>query len=171
MRLLQAGLFAVGLAAPCGVVAQTVPTATEESLRVKCKQMADEKAKSMTEHPMTYAEGASVGLKPADVAEINNKIVQRMVNVTMSNHASNYDAKTKRCYIEIVKQWRYGRQFEFEAYARQVYDAQTDDLLSFAKIEKGKKVGLVFDPEHRRTADLGFDDASAYMDEKMRGRR
>ena len=170
MRLLQAVLFAVGLVAPCGVVAQTAPTATEESLRVKCKQMADEKAESMTEHPMTYAEGASVGLKPADVAEINKQIVQRMVNVTMSNHASNYDAKTNRCYIEIVKQWRYGRRFEFEAHNRQVYDAQTNDLLSFAKIENGNKVGLVFDPEHRRTADLGFDDANAYMDEKMRRR-
>ena len=170
MRLLQAVLFAVGLVAPCGIVAQTAPTATEDSLRVKCKQMADEKAESMTEHPMTYAEGASAGLNPGDVAEINKQIVQRMVNVTMSNHASNYDAKTSRCYIEIVKQWRYGRQFEFKAYNRQVYDAQTDDLLSFAKIEKGNKVGLVFDPKHRRTADLGFDDANAYMDEKMRRR-
>ena len=170
MQSVRAVLFGVGVAAFCNhAIAQTAPTGTEEQ-RIKCKQMADEKAKSMTEHPMTYAEGASVGLKPADVAEINKQIVQRMVNVTMSNHASNYDAKTNRCYIEIVKQWRYGRQFEFKAYNRQVYDAQTDDLLSFAKIEKGNKVGLVFDPEHRRTADLGFDDANAYMDEKMRRR-
>jgi hypothetical protein len=74
----------------------------------------------MAEHPMTDAEGASVGLKPADVAAMNKEIEQRMANVTMSNHASNYDAKTNRCYIEIVKQWRYGRQFELEAYTREL---------------------------------------------------
>jgi hypothetical protein len=45
-------------------------------------------------------------------------------------------------------------------------------MLSFAKIEKGKKVGMVFDHEHKSATDnnLGFDDANAYMGEKMRRR-
>jgi hypothetical protein len=31
-------------------------------------------------------------------------------------------------------------------------------------------VGIVYDPEHKRTADnnLGFDDTNAHTDEKMR---
>jgi hypothetical protein len=175
MRLVHAALFAVGIAALSNhAVAQTPPTATEEfNLRIKCKQMADEKADSMTERPLTNAEGASIGLKPADLAAMNKQVEQRMANVIMYNHASNYDAKTNRCYIEVVKQWRYGRQFEFEMHSRQVYDAQTDDLLAFTRIDKGEKGGLVFDPEHRSTADnnFGFDDANTYMDEKMRARR
>jgi hypothetical protein len=116
VRLLQAVLFGVGLAFPYAVIAQTAPTATEEFKRIKCKQMADEKAESMTERLMTDAKGASVGLKPADVALMNEQIELRMANVITSSHASNYDPKGNRCYIEIVKQWRDGRDFESEQY-------------------------------------------------------
>jgi hypothetical protein len=100
---------------------------------------------------------------------MNKQIEQRLANVSLYTHASNYDAKTNRCYIEIVKQWKYGQHFEFEQHIRQVYDAQTDDLLSFAQVKQGEKMGMVFDPEHKKAADnnLGFDDANAYMDEKM----
>jgi hypothetical protein len=175
MRLVQAVLLGVGLAALCShVVAQTPPTATEEfNLRIKCKQMADEKAESMTERPITDAEGASLGMKPADVAFMNKQIEQRRANVIMSSHASNYDPKTNHCYIEIIIHKRFGKNFEIEVKHRQVYDAQTDDLLSFTKIENGQKVGIVFDHDHRTTTNdnLGYDDANAYMDEKMRARR
>jgi hypothetical protein len=174
-RSVRAVFFVVGVAAFSNhAIAQTAPTATEEfNLRIKCKQMADEKADSMTERPMTDADGASVGLSAADVAFLNQQMQQRWANVSMYNHASNYDPKSNRCYIEIVKQWKYGQHFEFEQYNRQVYDVQTDDLLSFAQINKGVKMGMVFDPEHRKTVDnnLGFDDANAYIDEKMRVRR
>jgi hypothetical protein len=137
VRLLQAVLFGVGLAFPCGVIAQTAPTATEELFKqIKCKQMADEKAESMSERPMTDAKGASVGLKPADVAIMNKQIELRMANIIMSSHASNYDPKSSRCYIEIVNQWRDGRDFEFEQYIRQVYDGQTNNLLGYARINQ-----------------------------------
>jgi hypothetical protein len=172
---MRAFLFGVGVAALCNhAIAQTAPTATEEfNLRIKCKQMADEKADSMTEHPLTNAEGASAGWTPTDVAILNKQIEQRLANVIMSSHDSNYDAKTNRCYIEIIAQWKYGQHFEFEQYMRQIFDGQTDDLLSFAQIKNGKKVGMVFDPDHKVTVDsnLGFDDADAYIDEKMRARR
>jgi hypothetical protein len=135
--------------------------------------MADEKAESMTERPLTNAEGASIGLKPADVASMNTRMEQRSANVIMSGHASNYDANHNRCYIEIVDHRRVGRNYESERQSRQVYDAQTDDLLSFAKIENGKKVGMVFDAEHVTTmgSNLGWDDANSYMDDKMRAKR
>jgi hypothetical protein len=174
MRLLQAVLFGVGLAFPCGAIAQPTPTATEEfNLRIKCKQMADEKAESMTERPLTNAEGASLGLKPADVAFMNKQVELRMANVIMSSHASNYDPKRKRCYVEIVKQWKDGHNFDFEQYVREIYDGQTNDLLGYVRINMGVKIGVVYDPEHQRAPEnnLGFDDANAYMDEKMRTRR
>ena len=45
----------------CGAgLAQTPPTATEAfNLRIKCKQMADEKANSMRMRPMTVEDGAN----------------------------------------------------------------------------------------------------------------
>jgi hypothetical protein len=144
MRLLQAILFGVGLAFPCVVVAQTAPTATEEfNLRIKCKQMADKKAENMEEGDRLLTDTKRI----------------------FESHASNYDPKSNRCYIEIIQQRRYG---EFEKYTRQVYDAQTDDLLSNAEINKGEKFGIVY-AEHKPTVDNnhGFDDANAYMDEKM----
>jgi hypothetical protein len=175
MRPFRAAVFgATILACWNPSVAQTPPTATEEfNLRIKCKQMADEKAESMMERPMTAAEGASMGLKPADVAAMNRLTEQRLANVIMSSHSSNYDAKQNRCYIEIVDHRRAGRNFEIDVQVRGVYDGQTDDMLSFAKIENGKKVGMVFDPEHTSTmgTNLGWDDANSYMDEKMRAKR
>jgi hypothetical protein len=175
MRSARAVLFGVGIAAfTTHTFAQTPPTANKEfNLRIKCKQMADEKAESMEERLLTDAKGASLGLKPADVAAMNKQIEQRRANVVVSSHASNYDLKTNRCYIEIIKQWKYGQHSEFERYTREVYDAQTDKLLAYAYINGGQMVGIVYDPEHERAADnnLGFDDTNAYMDEKMRARR
>jgi hypothetical protein len=153
--------------------AQTPPTATEAfNLRIRCKEMADAKAESMTMRPLSIEDGAASGLKQADVAALN-KINAENTKVLLAAHASNYDVKNNRCYIEIIDHRKVGRRKETEIEQRQVYDAQTDDLLSFAKIENGKKVGMVFDAEHVVTtnSNLGWDDANTYMDEKMRAKR
>jgi hypothetical protein len=168
-------LLTVGLLACAGANcnAQTPPTATEEfNLRIKCRQMADEKAESMAWHPWTVQDGASIGFKPADVAAMNRSHEQT-TEVLLSAHSSNYDVKSNRCYIEIIDNRKVGQHKETEIDMRQVYDAQTDDLLSFAQTKNGEKVGLVFDPEHAHKMDgnLGWDDANAYMDEKMRAKR
>jgi hypothetical protein len=171
----QACLGASALIMTCvsNSVAQAPPTATEAfNLRIKCKQMADEKAEGMAWQPMTVAGGASLGMKPADVAALNRQHDEN-TEVLLEAHSSHYDAKTNRCYIEIIDNRKVGRRKENEVDIRQVYDAQTDDLLSFAKTENGKKVGLVFDTDHVSTitGNLGWDDANAYMDEKMRDKR
>jgi hypothetical protein len=153
--------------------AQAPPSATEAfNLRIKCKQMADEKAESMAWQPTTVAGGASLGMKPADVAALNRQH-DETTEVLLEAHSSHYDARANRCYIEIIDNRKVGRRKENEVDYRQVYDAQTDDLLSFAKTENGKKVGMVFDSEHVNTipGNLGWDDANAYMDEKMRDMR
>jgi hypothetical protein len=146
MRLLQAILFGVGLAFPCVVVAQTAPTATEEfNLRIKCKQMADEKADVM-----------------------KKELEQKMANV-ITWHASNYDPKSNRCYVEI--KWKAKDHLDTEVSVRQVYDAQTDDLLSHAQVVDGKKLGGVYAPDYKADIPLGFDNANAYMDDKMYAHR
>jgi hypothetical protein len=68
---------------------------------------------------------------------------------------------------------KFGRNKENEIEHRQIYDGQTDDLLAFTQIKNGKKVGMVFDREHRnKTSDnLGWDDASASVDEMMLDKR
>ena len=71
--------------------------------------------------------------------------------------------------VEIVKQWRYGQDFEFEQYVRQLYDGQTNNLLAYARINMGLKIGAVND-DYQSTADDSFDNANAYMDQKMRRR-
>ena len=154
----------------CGVTfAQTPPTATETfNLRIKCKQMADEKARSTQMLPMTAADGAALGLSPADVTTLNRTIVATR-EILFSSHSSRYDAKNNRCYIETYERMKFGRQREYEVESRHIYDAQTDDLLAFAKITNGKKVGMVFDREHQTKIpdNLGWDDANGYIDEMM----
>ena len=38
--------------------------------------------------------------------------------------------------VEIVKQWRYGQDFEFEQYVRQLYDGQTNNLLGYVRMNR-----------------------------------
>ena len=82
---------------------------------------------------------------------------------------SNYDAKANRCYVEITLRKKWGKQKENEEEVWQVYDGQTDDVLAYAAIENGKKVGMVFDPDVNRRE--GWDDANAYMDARMHQQR
>jgi hypothetical protein len=129
---------------------QTPPTATEAfKLRIQCKNMADEKAESLWQ-PNPY-------LKPQP------EIILRYSN-------SKYDAKFNRCYIEIFDHHKAAGPHPLDLQIRQIYDAQKDDLLAFAKIENGTKVGMVFDHDnHQTTSDktLGWDDANGYIDEMM----
>ena len=55
---------------------------------------------------------------------------------------------------------------------RQLYDGQTNNLLGYVRINRGLKIGAVYDPDYKSLADnnLGFDSANAYMDQKMRRR-
>jgi len=154
-------------------LAQAPPTATEAfNLRVKCKALADDKAEAMKRHPMSVADGATLGLSAGAVDALNRKNDARS-EVLQSWHSSRYDIENNRCYIELFEHRRFGVNKENEAQYRQIYDGQTDDLLAFTRIENGKKVGMVFDPEHDRTTDdnLGWDDANAYIDEMMLDKR
>jgi hypothetical protein len=78
---------------------QTPSTATEAfNLRIKCKQMADEKAEAMSWHPLSTADGATMNVPPAAVERLNRATEPFVV---LSSRASRYDPKTNRCYLEI----------------------------------------------------------------------
>jgi len=53
--------------------------------------------------------------------------------------------------------------------SRILYDGQTGEMLAFARREKGKKSGMVFDKQHQVTTDNNafYDDASAFIDKMM----
>jgi hypothetical protein len=144
-------------------MAQTLPTTTEAfNLRIRCKQMAEEKFQSLRSRPMTVEEGASIGWSPREVQSLNRNLPQEI----HAHYNSKYDLINNRCYADAFIQMR-TEKFEIEY--RQIYDVEVDDLLAFAQIQDGKKSGMVFDRQHRTTTDsnLGWDDASAYIDQMM----
>jgi cAMP phosphodiesterase len=82
------------------------------------------------------------------------------------SQVSHYEPRTNRCYVELTIRANLNIMDYLE---RTLYDGQTREILAFAKIEKGRKSGIVFDKQHK-TKNLdneGFDDASAYIDEVM----
>jgi len=154
-------LASIGLCMP--VLAQAPPIATEAfNLRLRCKQMADEKFQSLRGRPMTVQEGASIGWSPREVQSLNRNLPQEI----NAHYNSKYDPINNLCYAEALIQMR---TQEFEIEYRQIYDVQADDLLAFAQIQDKKKSGMVFDRQHRTTTDsnLGWDDANAYIDQMM----
>jgi hypothetical protein len=84
-----------------------------------------------------------------------------------------YDRKSDRCYIEQFRHVRVGPHKDSDIQHRSLIDARTDDLLAVAKIEDGKKEGMVLDPDHKTPTDAvsGWDDANTYIDEMMAEQR
>jgi len=156
--------------------AQTPPTATEAfNLRIRCKEMAEQKLDDLSFHPMSIADGASMGMSAANVAALNKQITPEVLG---SWQSSKYDAKNNRCYVQI---YIHTRKASFDIEHRQVYDAQKDDLLADAMIKNGEKSGQVYDeykgpwvpPKDCRMcmSGWGWDAAIAYMDEIMTDKR
>jgi hypothetical protein len=89
-------LASIGLCMP--VMAQTPPIATEAfNLRIRCKQMAEEKFQSLRSRPMTVEEGASIGWSPGEVQSLNRNLPQEI----HAHYNSKYDPINNRCYAEV----------------------------------------------------------------------
>jgi hypothetical protein len=141
MRLIVWGGLLIALPA----FAQTPPTATEAfNLRIICKRMADKKAE-----------------EKADFVALDKN-----TETIFADHASRYDPKANRCYIQL--QGRY-RKRGHDSAIREIYDGQIDDLLAATTNDDNEKRGMVFDPNHKMMIDKnnGYDDADAYMNEVM----
>jgi len=148
MRKPLAVILLPSLLIVCGLaVAQTPPTATEAfNLRIRCKQMADQKA---------------------DEQAAGNAAVRW--EVLESRGSSKYDATNNRCYILI---YQHIRKSGFEHVSRQLFDAQVDDLLASAAIRNGKKTGDIWDQSFKgerffKDDDASYEAAIAYMYELM----
>jgi hypothetical protein len=131
---------------------QTPPTATEAfNLRIKCKEMVTDKTQTMTED--FYRPKAP--------------------ELEFFFSSSRYDARVNRCYGDFHWKQKFSTGSLRERETRQLYDMQTDDLISFNKTENGKKVGLVFDHSHQSSmgANLGWDDADQYMNDMMEDKK
>lgn len=74
---------------------------------------------------------------------------------------SRYDPTTNHCYGELVTHNVSGEYY----FSRDLVDLQTGELLASAKIEKGKKFGLLRGVDLRD--DPGFSDANEYINEIM----
>lgn len=134
---LFSGMTSVAIAAERS---QQLPTATEVfQLRSLCAKLGEQQ------------------LEETFVGSANTK-----------DQVSHYDPRSNRCYVELIVQAANPKRAD-EYINRTLYDGQTKELLAFAKIQKGQKVGMVFDRQHG-IGDLknaGWDDASAYIDERM----
>jgi hypothetical protein len=153
-QFLHAITFIAALMLNCGATfAQTPPTATEEfNLRIRCKEMAEQKL--------------------IDMQTSQTVIEMNRVEVRGSWQSSKYDAKNNRCYIRIYIH-RFIGKTSLDQEMHSIYDAQIDELLAFAQIENGKKVGMVFDKDHRTTTsdNFGWDDAITYIEKMIADRR
>jgi len=148
----------------CG--AQTPPITTEAfNLRIKCKQMADQKADELAWHGLSVADGVSMGMSAADVTQLND---EARPEVLESWSYSKYDPINNRCYVRI---YQHTRRESNDYELHQVYDAQADDLLACAAITNGKKHGLIWDQSYSGDRFLNGDDswetAIVYMYELM----
>lgn len=146
-------------------LAQTTLTATEASnLRIKCKELAEQKLDKLSYHPLSVADGDSLGMSADTIAAINSNAPE----VLDAWQTSKYDPENSRCYVQIYKH-TFVREPPFDRELLDLFDAQTDRLLAFANIEDSKKVGMVFNKKQRKTAskNRGWDDAVAYMDEML----
>ena len=102
-------------------------------------------------------------------AELGERILQSNVigSALYQQQVSHYDERTNRCYVELTVQNAQSPDLYIN---RNLFDGQTKELLAFARIEKGQKVGMVFDRQHVIKYNLknaGWDDASEYIDERM----
>lgn len=141
MRLVALGSLLIAYPA----LAQMPPTATEAfNLRIVCQLMADKKAEE----------------------KANFVALDKDTKTIFAYHASRYDPKANRCYVEL--QGRYEKRGHDSA-IREVYDGQIDNLLAATINDDNEKRGMVFDQDHKMTDDKkqSYDDADAYMNVMM----
>jgi hypothetical protein len=79
---------------------------------------------------------------------------------------SHYHPRTNRCYVQITTQ---NIEDQNKSTGVNLYDGQTEDLLAFIKIDKGRRVGIVFDWRHtpESLTNAGWDDTNEYIDQMM----
>jgi hypothetical protein len=116
--------------------------------RASCRHVAEQKARAM------------LWPRP-DIDDANDRVLAR------AYHEARFDEARGRCFLEVYQHYTQAGQTEVER--RRLYDAFSDELLAMTETRSGKESGMVFDRRHRMTSgsNLGWDDASAYIDRLM----
>jgi hypothetical protein len=99
-------------------------------------------------------------------AELGQKFVDDLVvgSALTKSLTSRYDSRTNHCYGDVITE----SIGTFSYHNRSLFDLQTGEILAFAKMERGNKVGMVFGRLSKMDNDLGFTDANEYIDKMMK---
>jgi len=89
----------------------------------------------------------------SECVALGQKILDGNVVGSALSHSqvSHYDPRTNRCYVELTIQTADTTK-PLDYLNRVLYDGQTGEMLAVARLEKGKKWGMVFDRQHQITA-------------------
>ena len=132
------------------------------SIIISCETIYPAAAQQPTHQPPTATEVFNLRSTCADLGEQILEASGGEIALGISQ-VSHYEPRTNRCYVEIIIQPAYitpGGQY----FVRSLYDGQTREMLAYAKQEKGKWEGMVFDRQHQST---GWDEANAYINKMM----
>ena len=104
-------------------------------------------------------------------AELGQKILEGMVrgnNEAIISQASRYDARTNRCYVDLIVR-TIDPTKPPNLFHRYLFYGQTKEILAEASIYNDRKQGQVLDKQHNPTSstDNGWDDARQYIDQMM----
>jgi hypothetical protein len=115
----------------------------------------------------------------SECARLGEKIMEEnLIGGALSQpQESHYDPKTNRCYVQLtVMSAKPGD------YTTDLYDGQTREMLAFASVEHGEKVGVVFVPQNTfdkpgrklmgtTNTDAGFTEAREFINKAMEDNR
>jgi hypothetical protein len=103
-------------------------------------------------------------------AALGEKMNKEMMfgSALTGTQTSHYNPRTGHCYVDLVRQDNGTDPRSGGYFHRTLYDGQTGALLAFAKIEKGKRVGMGFGRGSDMRDDFGFSDANENMDKLMK---
>jgi hypothetical protein len=104
-------------------------------------------------------------------AELGQKMLEDKIkgnNEAIISQASRYDARTNRCYVELVVR-TVDPTKPPSLFHRFLFDGQTRGMLAEASNYNDSKQGQVLDKQHIRnnSDNNGWDDAIEYIDQMM----
>lgn len=99
----------------------------------------------------------------SECANLGQKILNKnIIGIALTqSQLSNYNPKTNRCYVELTVQTA-DLSKEPEVMSRYLYDGQTEEMLAFTTIEKGKERGMIF-----KKPGTSFEEVGTFIDETM----
>ena len=88
------------------------------------------------------------------------------------DQVSHYDPQTNRCYVQLTVQTADLSKLG-EYFATYLYDGQTGEMLAWARMEHGKKSGMVFDGSapDGQDPDRFWNHATDFINGKMEDKR